>query len=311
MRCLLIWLTLFVSVIPYLQAQPGKGDHPGDIHFTVRVRIPGNADPEAGREKRKGMDSDQAILILPESYSKSGKPTRLIYVAHGAGGGVTANSWYLNHYALVDTLLANGYAVFDVNGGASAENMGGPKVVQSACKAYQYIQEHYNIDKEIFVLGLSMGGLSSANFVFENPRLVLAHALFSPVLDLYGQAWENSWLPSTRRAIAGTFDFNDKSGKTWEGEKVLKWNPMHRNNIVTGKDTLKMYPVPVKIWHGTGDKVVNYRFSANFSRYINRSGGNCELREIASDDHGLSCGNPLLNHELILFFRKYESSPSR
>ena len=289
-------------------AQPRNKDNSADIHFAIPLKIHRSEESPSKPADRgsKEIYYDHAILKLPESYIKSGKPTRLIYCAHGAGGGVTSDKWFLNNYALVDTLLANGYAIFDVNGGELVENMGGPLVVNSAFLAYLYIRKHYNIEKKIFVVGLSMGGLSSANFIYRYPNLVLAQGLFSAVLDLHEQAWEHSWLPSTRKAIATAFNFNDKSGNTWEERKAADWNPMLKNVTIKGKDTLKSYPVPVKIWHGKGDQIVHENFSRSFQKYILNSHGSCELLELDSDDHGLSCGNPMINHELMLFFRKFK-----
>ncbi len=303
---LLIYFCLFLCFDQ--MAQSRIKDNSKDIHFTVPVNIPlsGNSTMEVKTDDSGTIYHDQAILKLPNNYSKTGKPTRLVYCAHGAGGGVTATSWFLNNYALVDSLLANGYAIFDVNGGASVENMGGPRVIQSAFQAYKYIRQHYNVEDKIFVIGLSMGGLSSTNFVYRHPNIVLAHGLFSAVLDLYGQAWMHPWLPTTRGSIASAYNFKDKSGKTWEEGKVTDWNPIFENTSVNGQDTFKIYPVPVKIWHGSGDKIVQVSCSRNFQRYIQRANGYCELREIDSDDHGLSCGSPVINHELVLFFRKYE-----
>ena len=179
-------------------------------------------------------------------------------------------------------------------------------VVQSAFNAYLYILKHYNIEQKIFVAGLSMGGLSSTNFISKYPEIVLAQGLFSPVLDLYSQAWKHPWLPTTRQAIANVCEFNDKSGKTWESEKVAGWNPMLRNMTPGIKETFKTYPVPVKIWHGIDDPIVQEKFSRDFQKYILKSGGSCDLHELDSRDHGLSCGNPMINHELVLYFRRFE-----
>lgn len=286
--------------------RPATRDNSKDIHFTISVRYPAKLSPVLKSKKKNRIYHDQAILKLPESYSKTGEPTRLIYCAHGAGGGVNANSWFLNNFSLIDSLLANGYAIFDVNGGESVENMGGPMVVESAFKAYKYIRKNYNMDEKLFVIGLSMGGLSSTNFVYKHPDLVLSHGMFSPVLDLERQAWQHPWLPGTRQAIANAFNFIAVNGTFRETEKTQKWNPMLINITVIGGDTTKKYPVPVKIWHGTGDKVVNIIPSRNFQRFIQKAGGNCELQEIDSSDHGLSCGNPVINHELMLFFLKYK-----
>lgn len=285
-------------------AQIRKADNSADIHFAVPIpnRLMHKYTEAIKSGKSAAIFRDQAILKLPKSHTKGGKPTRLIYCAHGAGGGVTAKDWFINNFALVDSLLAHGYALFDVNGGESVENMGGPLVVYSASQAYKYIRSHYNVEKKIFVLGLSMGGLSSTNFCFNYPDKVIAQGLYSAVLDLQGQAWDHPWLPTTRKAITTAFNFRDKSGKIWEEDKVKGWNPVFKNIKIHGNDTLVRYPLPLKIWHGTGDAVVPVSASRAFQRFIQNGGGNCVLREIDSADHGLSCGNPILNHELLLFF---------
>lgn len=278
-----------------------------DIHFTVPINLkfPDNSSSDQAITDDDSVYQDQCILKLPPNYSP-GKPVRLVYMAHGAGGGVTATKWYLNQFSLKDSLLANGYAIFDVNGGPLVENMGGSWVVQSAYKAYEYIRRNYAVHPEILVAGFSMGGLSSTNFVYKHSNIVLAHALYSPVLDLDSQAWKNPWLKTTRNAIATTHNFKDKSGTTWENEKANGWNPLMISTFFNGKDTVKIYPVPIKIWHGTGDKVVTLSASRSFHRYIQNAGGYSELREIKSDDHGLSCGNDYMNRELLLFFRRFD-----
>ena len=279
-----------------------------EIHFTVRINLKFPADT-SNLLQIEDFDSvfyDQAVLMLPKTYSETGKPVRLVYCAHGAGGGVSNDSWYLASTLLDDSLLANGYAIFDVNGGPSVENMGGSWVVQSAFKAYEFIRQNYNVADKIFVSGFSMGGLSSANFVYKHSNIVLAHGMFSAVIDLYNQAWKNPWYPTTRQAIAHTFNFRDQSGKTWEAAKVKGWNPYLINTFSNGSDTFKIYPVPVKIWHGTMDKMVQVQYSRNFQKYIQNAGGYCELRELDSNNHGLSGGSPYMNHELILFFKRFD-----
>ena len=278
-----------------------------DIHFTIPINLK-FPDNESLKEAVSDKDSsylDQCILKLPPNYTP-GKPVRLVYMAHGAGGGVTTTKWFLNQFSLKDSLLANGYAIFDVNGGPLVENMGGSWAVQSAYKAYQYIRSNYSILPELFVAGFSMGGCSSINFVYKHSNIVIAHAMFSPVLDLYDQAWKNPWLPTTRKAIATTYNFKDNTGKTWESDRINGWNPLFINTFYNGKDTVKIYPVPVKIWHGSGDKVVTVTASRNFHHYIQNAGGYSELREIESDDHGLSCGKDFMNRELLLFFKRFD-----
>jgi pimeloyl-ACP methyl ester carboxylesterase len=302
---------LFILLICGIcRGQNAKKDYSAlkDIHFKVKINLkfPDNSSNALQVEDFDSIYYDQAILKLPETYSETGIPTRLVYCAHGAGGGVSTDSWFLNNFQLVDSLLANGYAIFDVNGGSSVENMGGSWVVQSAFKAYEQIRHRYNVYDEIFVIGLSMGGLSSTNFVYKHSNIVLAHGLFSAVLDLYGQAWQNPWYPTTREAIAKAFNFSDQSGTKWEPDKVRGWNPYMINTFYNEKDTFKIYPVPVKIWHGSGDRSVDVKYSRNFQKFIQNANGYCELRELNSSDHGLSGGSFYMNKELILFFRRFD-----
>ncbi len=309
-RMIMISIIIFMGGVCKAQRtyQKNKSVSQKDIHFTVRINLKFPDDSSSILETID-IDSvyyDQAILKLPDNYSETGIPVRLVYVAHGAGGGVTYSSWFLNQFSLKDSLLANGYACFDVNGGPSVENMGGSWSVQSAYKAYEYIRQHYNVYDKIFVGGFSMGGCSSTNFVYKHSNVVLAHAMYSPVLDLYGQAWKNPWLKTTKQAIAIAYNFLDKTGKTWQADKLVGWNPLFINNYSNCKDTFKVYPVPVKIWHGLDDSVVKFEASRRFQKYIQNAGGYCELREMDSNDHGLSGGNAFMNRELLLFFKRFD-----
>lgn len=129
--------------------------------------------------------------------------------------------------------------------------------------------------------------------------------MYSPVLDLYEQAWKNPWYPTTKLAIASACNFVDKTGKTWEPDKVVGWNPLLIGTFSNGIDTFKIYPVPVKIWHGIDDRVVQINSSRKFQKYIRNAGGYCELRELDSNNHGLSGGNAFMHRELLLFFKRF------
>nr|WP_295924437.1 hypothetical protein [uncultured Dyadobacter sp.] len=295
---------VLIGVSLFSEGRCQQADH----YFTVPINLkfPDNASVSGTVQDSDSIYHDWAILKLPSNYRKTGAPTRLVLMAHGGGGGVSENDWFLNRYALQDSLLANGYAVFDVNGGPLVENMGGSWSVQAAHKAYEHIRKNYNVHARIFVAGFSMGGCSSVNFVYRHSNIVIAHAMYSPVLDLYGQAWQNPWLKTTRKAIAATHHFGDPTGNTWDAKRITGWNPLWINTFYNGRDTVKIYPVPVKIWHGNRDKVVKVHASRSFQKYIQHAGGYCELREMDSEDHGLSCGNPVMNRELLLFFKRFD-----
>ncbi|GAA4441437.1 hypothetical protein GCM10023091_26700 [Ravibacter arvi] len=278
-----------------------KGQETREIYFKVPLN---DCDTRHfPRGQNNAPVEDFAILKLPATYSANGEPTRLVYMAHGAGGGVSANEWFLNQFDLQRTLLENGYAVFDVNGGG-VENFGGPLVVSSAFKAYQYIVQNFNVYPRIIVGGFSMGGLSSTNFVYRHSAIVLGHVMYSPVLDLYGQAWKNPWLKSTRQAMAAVYQFGNVS--EFDSCAVNGFNPIDEYTVNSTRGPLKPYPVPVKIWHGARDPVVTVPTSRRFFEAVKRGGGDIELVEIDSDDHALSCGNESMNKELLLYIKRFK-----
>ena len=59
---------------------------------------------------------DYGMIALPDSYCETGKKTRLVINCHGAGGTVTTDDSQVEQQTVTKYLLANGYAVMDVNG---------------------------------------------------------------------------------------------------------------------------------------------------------------------------------------------------
>ena len=136
---------------------------------------------------------DNAVLFLPKSYSANGEPTRLIIHCHGSGR-VIDSDLTIGTIQYLPIFYHNGYAILDVNGGIDGgRHYGADFAIQSYVKAYKYAITHYNLYKEVFVLGASMGGLASTTLVQSGLIPVIAQGLFCPVVDLYKQAWQNPW----------------------------------------------------------------------------------------------------------------------
>jgi len=96
---------------------------------------------------------DNGFIILPEQYSENGAPTRLVINCHGAGGTVTTDDSQVEHRVLTQYLVANGYAVMDVNGLPKAyagkygidirNNIGSPIAIRSYVKAYHDMDQKF------------------------------------------------------------------------------------------------------------------------------------------------------------------------
>lgn len=234
---------------------------------------------------------DNGFIIFPDSYTENGLPTRLVINCHGAGGTVTTDDSQVEHQALTQYLVANGYAVMDVNGlpfeyaeqnGIDVRNnIGSPIAIRSYVKAYHYCMEHFNLRPEVFVHGGSMGGISSTNLVLSGQIPVLAHSAFCPVLDTYNQIFLHPWsggLPKTALGKIYGFDTDASGEYVYDEKKILGYNPAKNKKA-------EVYPVPVKFWHCIDDATVSYETTKRFVDVIKENGGVASLRTLPYGGH--------------------------
>ena len=240
---------------------------------------------------------DHAMLALPESYRETGVPTRLVINCHGAGGAVSADGSQVEEQVITKYLLANGYAVMDTNGlpevfaGQAGidirNNVGSPIAVQCYVKAYHFCVENFNLYRDVFVHGASMGGISSTNLVLSGCVPVIAQTGYCPVLDTWNQIFLHPWsdgLPKT--ALGKLYGFNKDAGGdyVYDGEKLAGFNPMARCVAVGEREYLR-YPVPVKFWQCEDDPTVSIDTTKRFVRAIRNAGGIAYLRTFPAGGH--------------------------
>ncbi len=240
---------------------------------------------------------DLGVLMLPPSYREEGSPTRLVICCHGAGGTVETDDSQTERQVLVRYLLANGYAVMDVNGLPKEyarragidimNNVGSPVAIKSYVKGYEYCITHFNLKKDVLVHGASMGGISSTNLVLSGRVPVIAQSGFCPVLDAYGQIFLHPWsggLPKTALGIFYRFERDESGELIYDAEKVKGYDPMARCETVSRKEVLS-YPVPVKFWHCEDDRTVSIETTRRFVSAVLNGGGEAHLNAFPRGGH--------------------------
>ena len=237
------------------------------IHrFTVSVNchIPDDTLCTDQVQSLEQLYDDCGVLILPDSYSETGTPTRLVINCHGAGGMVSKTGSQIEDMILTKYLVANGYAVMDVNGlpeRFAAEkdlnilnNIGSPIAVRAYVRGYHYCMERFNLKPDVFVHGGSMGGISSTNLVLSGSIPVIAQSGYCPVLDTYEQIFLRPWSGGLPKIVLGTLyrlDKDENGEYIYDEAKMLGHNPAKNQKAET-------YPVPVKFWHCVDDGTVPY-----------------------------------------------------
>ena len=328
----------------------------GTIHrFTVEVNCAPMYIPEdnLGPEFADTYEpyTDYGVLIFPDSYKDKGQKTRLVISAHGGGGTVSADSSQAEFQSISRYLVANGYAVMDVNGLPEQyaidhgnlriqDSVGSYLAIQSYIKAYNYCMDNFNFYPEVFLVGISEGGITTTNIVLHTHIPVLAQAGWSPVLDTYNQIWMDPWpwcsVNGPGAVLATVYGFDpvespastkDRDKWIYDEKKLMGYNPM-KSGVVTGPDGLEYrhYRCPVKFWHCMDDETVNYVPTEAFIKSIQNAGGTAYLKLYETGGHETAyVGDPVPNpigstiaydgteieikpvcEETFLFFKRFE-----
>lgn len=249
-----------------------------------------------GLHSKKSKDlnkhyADNGFIMLPDEYTDHKEPTRLVINCHGAGGSIDTDDSQVEHQVWAQYLVANGYAVMDVNGLPELyakendidirNNLGSPFAVSSLVKAYHYCMEHFNLKPDVFVHGGSMGGISSTNLVLNGGLPVIAHSAFCPVLDTYNQIFLHPWtngLPKIAMGKIYEFETDQNGEYIYDESKLQGYNPVNNPKAVS-------YPVPLKFWHCEDDDVVAYDVTKKFIKKLQENGNEAYLKTLLLGKH--------------------------
>ena len=340
--------------VDFMESAYAERPENGLENFSVEVNY--HATMDTKKDNGKLMYTDYGVLALPTNYDPSGEPTRLIILCQGTGERTGADTNPLSNHGW-SYFLSKGYAVMDMNGMAPewGAAMGFPVTNQHYCnkyllqsykKGYEYVMKKYNLKKEVFMAGISMGGGASALIVQSKILPVIAHVAFCPALSVFKQDYLNPWGgENQQRTIAGQWGFDD-----WETaemntayflyhiDKVKGYDNLFMNTIGSTKNyalgyygdenekeafegLTKFYPVPLKIWHCENDSTVLFRYSEFMVNMIRNADGQAWLRSFATGGHVGGWNNGSMEdtdingnaittsvpfYEAVLFMQQYE-----
>lgn len=279
-----------------------------------------NIESTSSPQDGENLLEDDAILWLPDNYSKTGRALKLVIFCHGSGETIDVNRTSLPEP--FGYLLANGYAMLDVNGipkqlsGGDGVHFNNPLALQSYVKAYHFVINHYNIDRNgVYLSGMSLGGGMGLLLAQSKQLPVRATGVFCPTSDQFYQSWCRPWTANQRYKIAKYFNFNDYntfqfsvSGTPTQSEidyfkqntdKIIGYNPIHMNttnwkeilpyeaNDIENafNELVRGSMSPTKIWHCEDDNVVPPTFSRYFIQSLKNGGQIAQYRPFPTGGH--------------------------
>lgn len=153
------------------------------------------------------LGGQQAYVVVPTKIEKDNPATLIIY-SHGSNTTVTDNMEDqfmkdLQQYGVLFTQYNYIFCASNQHG----VNWGSSASIQDTLNLKNWVDENYNIQTKIYLLGFSMGGLPTMNFATTYPDSISKIALLAP--SIKSSEWNQ-----TR-----TDKLEDIQIKLWHGNK--------------------------------------------------------------------------------------------
>ena len=261
------------------------------------------------------------IIKLATNYSNTGKPTPLIMFFHGTGGFNTYNSSNFEEAMLpyIQYLTDCGYnvcAIYPWSEGVDGTGFATPFSLRNYIKGYEYIKQHYNIEKDgVYLLGRSAGCYSLLSFAYSSGVHIKAAAIHSGAIGEIKR--QNDNINNRSKLIKYIFenDANYEFTEQYLSDKFNLFAPYE--NLITGvvgvpKATIinavterstallgncqRIQPFPCKIWVAMDDTNINPQSLLDYANQVSLAGGMCEFRCMPSNYTDARITTPNAHH---------------
>lgn len=280
---------------------------------------------------------DNCVLYLPMTYTKDGEPTKVVIFCKDGATTIEPNAdTVLTGVVAVRYLLHIGYAVLAADGmpngwvsalGLSERVVGNYVALQSTIRAWQYVSEHYNIDKDgAYIFGYSQGGHYAQNVIDNSGIPIIAAAELSPACSMRFHQWDLAvsqtiggvtWTRAARLNIARIFDYPEVTTNAellaldYDAEKVEGFDPWTRNvdepyegfvqsspygstlwcmpsNVTLDDITMKKYlRCPLKVWAAENDNRVGADVMKVFVKAVKNAGQVADMQLYSTGAHSV------------------------
>lgn len=189
----------------------------------VKVSSPDLTSDESWEVQAEGeIMKDYGLLVLPETYSNIGNPTRLIIYCHGAGVNYPSSiSRFSSSNLQPEYWLKEGYAVMDIEGNPfdnTNEHFYIPQARQAYEAAYNWVINTYNICKDgVFIGGRSMGGGMCFELLHSHIPVLAA----CPLAPCTNPLWIWSYISSDRKKFCAEKMGFTGTPPSWGSSKKL------------------------------------------------------------------------------------------
>ena len=258
--------------------------------FTVSVNLdwPNTSATSSSNAESLTSATLKCALALPNAYSASGAPVPVIMLAHGRPGYITDTVWYASGNTkfnnLFSTLFNAGYAIFDVDNtrsdAAGWPDWGCLPLMSAYRKAWDYIRQNYNVQKQLMIYAFDMGTPVALNFAtwWKDEVKAMINAGPRPVVKA---EYESLSAGTEKTQMEEAFGL---SAGTWDTDRLRGF--CHYENLidVSGTNYAPVKLPPVKVIVGKSDSTSLTETRAYYTA-LNNAGNYVSYREVTGFSH--------------------------
>ena len=250
-------------------------------------------------ELGSNMKQTTGVLLLPASYTPTGKPTPIIMYFHGYSHYVYYDHWGDDEAFRTQKAqwASMGFAVLDCNGARNNNKTGhftsGGSLQYSDGyhKCYEYVKQHYNVEDYCHVICVSAGGIPGINYTYwfnDVKSLQMLSAWTSLRNNQYGTG-----VTDTMIEYLGC-DFTNGYDATVV-DRTIGFDPTLRIMTVDGVKYLPQGKVPMKAFLGSTEQN-NHIWNAmqNYVTALRNAGQSVSLRIVDGATHKNICSDDIL-----------------
>lgn len=127
------------------------------------------------------IGEEQAYVVLPR-IDEDNPPTLIIY-SHGSNTTVTQNmeDQFMKDMQAYGIFFTQHNYIFSASN-QHGVNWGSKASIQDTINLKNWVEENYNIQPKVYLIGFSMGGLPTMNFATTYPEIISKIALLAPTV---------------------------------------------------------------------------------------------------------------------------------
>lgn len=234
------------------------------------------------------------VLALPTTYKNTGRKTPLILYAHGLSHYVYYGTW-----GNTDTFrtqkqhwLDMGFAVMDCNGARDNNRAGQfasgicPQGINAYKLCVEYIQQHYNVSDDIFIVAGSAGGAVGWNYLSMYGSTVKAAVFIAAWTNMQANAWNAGGQSKLYKEYLG---FNDTS--TYEVDKTVGFDPTLKIVTIDNKKyCFDYHDTPLYALYGSEDPGAFIGHIKTMFTALRNAGATAQIRMINGVGHEIVSG---------------------